>query len=66
METALYRNVQEALNNVIRHAQAGKVEVIVTREARAVRCSVRDDGAGSDVSAVNYLLASVGGRRLRR
>jgi signal transduction histidine kinase len=52
VETTLYRNVQEALNNVIRHAHAGKVAVIVTREAHAVRCSIRDDGVGFDVSAV--------------
>jgi signal transduction histidine kinase len=52
VETTLYRNVQEALNNVIRHTKAGKVEVIVTREARAIRCSVHDDGAGYDVAAV--------------
>jgi signal transduction histidine kinase len=52
VETTLYRNVQEALNNVIRHAHANKVEVIVTREERAVRCIVRDDGIGFDVSTV--------------
>jgi signal transduction histidine kinase len=53
VETTLYRNVQEALNNVIRHAQARKVAVIVTREERAVRCLVRDDGVGFQVSAVS-------------
>ncbi len=52
VETTLYRNVQEALNNVTRHAQARRVSVTVTREARAVRCSVRDDGVGFDVSGV--------------
>ncbi|MGH9869557.1 MAG: ATP-binding protein [Candidatus Polarisedimenticolia bacterium] len=52
VETTLYRNVQEALNNVTRHAQARRATVAVTREARAVRCSVRDDGVGFDVSAV--------------
>jgi signal transduction histidine kinase len=52
VETTLYRNVQEALNNVIRHAHAGKAAVIVTREAHAVRCSVRDDGVGFEVSTV--------------
>ncbi|HEY3174450.1 MAG TPA: ATP-binding protein [Candidatus Polarisedimenticolia bacterium] len=52
VETTLYRNVQEALNNVIRHAQAGKAAVIVTREARAVRCSVRDDGVGFELSTL--------------
>lgn len=53
VETTLYRNVQEALNNVIRHAQARKVEVKVTREARAVRCSIRDDGVGFELSEVS-------------
>ena len=53
VETTLYRNVQEALNNVIRHAQARKVEVKVTREARAVRCSIHDDGVGFELSEVS-------------
>lgn len=52
VETTLYRNVQEALNNVLRHGQAGKVSVVVARESRAVRCSIRDDGVGFEVSAV--------------
>lgn len=51
VETTLYRNVQEALNNVIKHARAAKVVVSVAREAHGVRCSVRDDGIGFDVSA---------------
>ena len=52
VETTLYRNVQEALNNVTRHAEAHSATVTVTREARAIRCSVRDDGVGFDVKAV--------------
>jgi len=52
VETTLYRNVQEALNNVIRHAHAGKVSVTIVREPGAVHCSVRDDGGGFDASAV--------------
>jgi len=52
VETTLYRNVQEALNNVTRHAKAKKVKVIVTRETNAVRCSVHDDGVGFDLSSV--------------
>ena len=52
VETTLYRNVQEALNNVVRHAQAGKVRIIVAKEAQGVRCSVRDDGVGFDVTAL--------------
>jgi len=52
VETTLYRNVQEALNNVTRHAMARRVKVAVTREPHAVRCSVRDDGVGFNVSEV--------------
>jgi len=52
VETTLYRNVQEALNNVIRHAKAATVHVIVTRETAAVSCSIRDDGQGYELSTV--------------
>lgn len=50
VETTLYRNVQEALNNVVKHAGARKVVVRVIRHPGAVHCSVQDDGNGFDVS----------------
>jgi two-component system sensor histidine kinase UhpB len=52
VETALYRIVREALNNVVRHAKASRVRVSVQKEPAAVKCSVRDDGVGFDVSSV--------------
>lgn len=52
VETALYRTVQEALTNVTKHAQAKSVSVQVKRENRRLRCTIRDDGIGFDVSAV--------------
>jgi two-component system, NarL family, sensor histidine kinase UhpB len=48
-ETALYRSVQEALTNVMRHAHATRVDVEIRRGEDAIQCSVRDDGAGFDV-----------------
>ena len=48
METTLYRVVQEALNNTVKHANAKTVQVRAWREARNLNCSVRDDGAGFD------------------
>ena len=52
IETALYRIVREALNNVTRHAKAARVHVHLEKDAEAVRCSIRDDGVGFDANAV--------------
>jgi two-component system, NarL family, sensor histidine kinase UhpB len=44
-ELAVYRIVQEALNNVIKHAQATHVDVHL-RFGETLSISIRDDGAG--------------------
>lgn len=50
VETALYRIVQEALTNVVRHSRARNVRIQLARDAAAVlHCTVRDDGVGFDV-----------------
>lgn len=46
VETALYRVVQEALNNAVKHANAKSVEIDIQRRPLRVVCSVRDDGSG--------------------
>jgi len=51
-EVALYRVVQEALTNAVRHAKAQHVQVLLERQPRMVRASVHDDGQGFDVDAV--------------
>ena len=51
VELALYRVVQEALNNAVRHAHAQHVGVVVTCEAARVQCEVHDDGVGFDPGA---------------
>lgn len=43
---ALYRIIQEALTNVVRHAEASRVEIRIRGEPRAVRAIVEDDGCG--------------------
>jgi signal transduction histidine kinase len=53
IETALYRIVQEAITNVVKHARAQGVVIRVDREPRSVRCSIRDDGVGFDAKAVS-------------
>jgi signal transduction histidine kinase len=50
VETALYRIVQEALTNVVKHAGARHVSVLLTRKAGSVSAVVEDDGVGFDPS----------------
>jgi two-component system sensor histidine kinase UhpB len=45
-ELVLYRVAQEALNNVVRHANARQVELTLAREDGLVCLSVTDDGDG--------------------
>ena len=46
VETALYRIVQESLTNVVKHAQAQRVSVLLTKDGRLVKAIVEDDGRG--------------------
>lgn len=45
-EINLYRIVQEALSNLVRHSGAGHASVRVRRDDHAIRVSVEDDGRG--------------------
>ena len=51
MEVVLYRITQEALNNIVKHAEATRVSVLVYRRAGCVVLVVEDDGKGFDVTA---------------
>lgn len=46
VETALYRIVQESLTNVVKHARAGRVSIVLTRKPNSVSIVVEDDGIG--------------------
>jgi signal transduction histidine kinase len=46
IETAVYRVVQEALTNVLRHARAGRASLVLQRTSQDVVAVVEDDGAG--------------------
>jgi signal transduction histidine kinase len=49
IETVLYRTVQEALNNVMRHARATRADVKVWVEKDNIHCVVRDNGVGFEI-----------------
>jgi PAS domain S-box-containing protein len=48
VETTLFRVVQEALTNVLRHAHAQRVDVLAERRGDRVMAIVEDDGVGFD------------------
>ena len=51
-ETAVYRIVQEALNNVATHARAQRVQIRVEFRPTQLRVVVEDDGVGFDYESV--------------
>ncbi len=69
-ESRLYRVIQEALTNVIRHAEATRATVHLAREGRRLTLVVEDDGRGVPVdmshgvglSGVRERVALLGGR----
>ena len=46
LSTAVYRIVQEAVNNALRHAQASRIEVNVQTSAESLQLEVIDNGLG--------------------
>ncbi len=71
VETTLYRITQEALTNVVKHAQARHVSIVLTRREGSVAAVIEDDGrglgSGDDSSGLGLLgmrerIALVGGR----
>jgi signal transduction histidine kinase len=58
-ETALYRIVQEALTNIVKHAKAKSVWIRAWREKQMLCCSIRDDGVGFE----SHVVQTRGGRK---
>lgn len=52
IESLVYRFVQEGLNNIAKHAEASRAEVIVQRRGDQVEVTLRDDGRGFDPEEV--------------
>jgi signal transduction histidine kinase len=48
VETALYRIVQESLTNIVKHALAENVSIVLARKPGAVVAVIEDDGRGFD------------------
>ncbi|OGP73392.1 MAG: hypothetical protein A2V86_15315 [Deltaproteobacteria bacterium RBG_16_49_23] len=52
IETAFYRIIQEALNNIGKHAEAGRVEIFMEHKDSMIYASVTDNGKGFDLDKV--------------
>jgi two-component system, NarL family, sensor histidine kinase DevS len=65
VETTLYRIVQEALTNVVKHAGATTVSILLVRRNGSVTTVIEDDGRGFDPGAVKSDSLGLDGMRER-
>ena len=65
VETTIYRIVQEALTNVVKHAGATKVSILLVRRDATVTVVVEDDGSGFDPATVRDDSLGLAGMRER-
>ena len=50
----LFRIVQEIMNNIVKHARAGRVEFKMEKEAGATRIIIADNGQGFNTAVLEY------------
>jgi signal transduction histidine kinase len=51
LELSLFRGVQEAFNNVVRHARAKTINVRIMQDEELIQCAIQDDGVGFNPTA---------------
>ncbi len=49
----LIRCIEESCQNIVKHARASKIEIIVKKSANAIAVQVKDDGIGFETAHVN-------------
>jgi signal transduction histidine kinase len=59
IETALYRVVQEAINNIARHAAAHNVEIRLVLDEGVSTVNIVDDGIGFDLGELNSAIKDI-------
>lgn len=52
VQVAIYRLSQEALNNVAKHAEANRVEILLEQDESSIDLTIRDDGKGFDTNQI--------------
>lgn len=64
IRTTLYRVIQEAMTNVVKHAKASKLEIELKYNANFVNLKIRDDGIGFNRNEITRV-AGFGVRNMR-
>ncbi|MEO6730533.1 MAG: sensor histidine kinase [Ferruginibacter sp.] len=59
-EMVIFRMLQEALNNAIKHSKAKNIEVNLQYDSEAFQLTIRDDGIGFDPSALQSAETGIG------
>jgi signal transduction histidine kinase len=62
VETAIFRIVQESLTNVVKHAQASSVSIVLTRGDGRIKAVIEDDGRGFEPETIGEGIGLVGMR----
>jgi signal transduction histidine kinase len=65
VETTMYRIVQEALTNVVKHAEATEVSILLVRRGGAATAVIEDNGRGFDPQAATSDSLGLEGMRER-
>jgi signal transduction histidine kinase len=60
LETTIFRIVQEALTNIVRHSEARNASISVVKENKQVVVTIRDDGKGIAKQIVDLRPGSLG------
>jgi signal transduction histidine kinase len=56
----LFRTVQEALNNIVKHAEATAAQVQIKQEGKEILVTIRDNGKGFDAEIAVAKMKSLG------
>jgi signal transduction histidine kinase len=54
-QLAIYRIVQEAMNNIIKHAEANAINISIIDDVKEVTIVIKDNGKGFDTQNTNYM-----------
>ena len=57
----LFRNIRELLTNIIKHARASKVEIVLESDDNEIRITVQDDGIGFNPELISGEFNQEGG-----